>query len=60
MDLRGVSDIADAFVIATCIRPRKTQAAVQHLLDELRADGLGRLPIRIRPSVRWVCWITPT
>ncbi|HOR28690.1 MAG TPA: ribosome silencing factor [Candidatus Sumerlaeota bacterium] len=40
LDLRGISDFTDAFVIATVRNPTHMQALSKHLVERLRAGGL--------------------
>lgn len=54
LDLRGLVDFTDAFVIAT-VRSRTQLAAVaRHLLDTLRAEGLRPFVAPDRASDHWV------
>jgi ribosome-associated protein len=53
MDLRGISDFADAFVIATVRSSTHMQAITGALEEKLRAEGLRPLNRREAVSTRW-------
>ena len=53
LDLRGVSDFADAFVIATARSSTHMQAMAANLLEKLRAEGLRPLSTPEVTGVRW-------
>ena len=54
MDLRGISDFADAFIIATMRSSTHMQAVLFNLLEKLRSQGLKPITKPDSSSVRWV------
>jgi ribosome-associated protein len=53
LDLRGICDFADAFIIATMRSSTHMQAVVYNLLDKLRAEGLKPIAKPDSSSIRW-------
>lgn len=53
IDLRGIADFADAFVIATARSRAQMRAIVDRVYDELRAEGIRPLSSHEDPSPRW-------
>jgi ribosome-associated protein len=53
LDLRGLSDFTDAFVIATVRSRTHMQGITQHLADRLRGEGLKPLGKPDLRSERW-------
>lgn len=53
MDLRGISDFADAFVIATVRSSTHMQALVGRLTEQLKAEGLRPVNTPDMTSTRW-------
>lgn len=53
MDLRGISDFADGFVIATMRSSTHMQAVTGTLLEKLKAEGLRPVAKPNMESVRW-------
>lgn len=54
MDLRSLSDFADAFVIATSRSQTHMQSLVGNLVDRLREQGLRPLLKPDRQGIRWM------
>ncbi len=54
LDLRGICDFADAFVIATMRSTTHTQAVANNLREKLREEGLRPLARPDLASSRWV------
>jgi ribosome-associated protein len=53
LDLRGISDFADAFVIATVRSTTHMQAVTNNLMEKLREGGLRPM---IRPDMTATRW----
>ena len=53
LDLRGLCDFTDAFIIATARSTGHMQGVIQHLLEELREEGLRPLS---QPEGRAANW----
>ena len=53
MDLRGICDFADAFIIATVRSSTHMNALVANLLGRLKAEGLRPLTTPEPGPVRW-------
>lgn len=54
LDLRGISSLADYFLICSGTNPRQVKAVAEEIDARLRRDG--RAPIRVEglPESRWV------
>lgn len=53
LDLRGISDIADWFLVATCTSEAQMQAILDSLRVELKAAKVPVLGVEYRAGVRW-------
>ena len=53
LDMRGLCDFTDAFVIATARSTTHMQAVAGKLMEELRAEGLRPLHTPETASTRW-------
>lgn len=53
MDLRGVKDVTDYFLVATCESEAQMQAILAELEKEFKASGLQALGVEYRSGVRW-------
>lgn len=53
MDLRGVKDVTDYFLVATCDSEAQMQAILAELEKEFKAAGLQSLGVEYRSGVRW-------
>lgn len=53
MDLRGVKDVTDYFLVATCESEAQMQAILAELEKEFKAAGLQSLGVEYRSGVRW-------
>ncbi|MEI7707831.1 MAG: ribosome silencing factor [Chlorobium sp.] len=54
LDLRGVTSVTDFFVIATADSDRKSKAAAEHVIDELKEDGERPMHIEGMDSMHWI------
>ncbi|MHC4953787.1 MAG: ribosome silencing factor [Planctomycetota bacterium] len=54
LDLRGITDIADEFLIATVTNPRQSSAIVDACEKERKARGLRCLGIEGKGASSWV------
>ena len=57
LDLRGVSSVTDLFVIATADSARKSKAAAEHVIDELKEDGSVQCISKEWIPCTGFCWI---
>ena len=54
LDLRGVSSATDFFVLATGNSDIQVRAIAEHIVEELRKDGLRPLHVEGLDRARWV------
>ena len=54
LDLRGLTSVTDFFVIATADSDRKSKAAAEHVIDELKEDGERPMHIEGMDSMHWI------
>lgn len=54
MDLRGICDFADGFIIATMRSATQMQAVTANLLEKLKAEGLRPVAKPDMDSARWM------
>lgn len=53
MDLRGIKDVTDFFVVGTCESEAQMQAILNELEKEFKAKKISTLGIEYRSGVRW-------
>lgn len=54
MDLRGLCDFADAFVVVTGRSNTHMQALVHHVMERMKAEGLRPINQPEEPAARWM------
>jgi ribosome-associated protein len=54
LDLRGLTSMADYFVIVTADSDRKAKAAAEHIIDELKVDGERPMHVEGMDSMHWI------
>lgn len=54
LDLRGISPVADYFIICSAKSTRQTDAIADHILSELRAKGVKALSADGQGDSQWV------
>ena len=54
LDLRGLTSVTDFFVIVTADSERKSKAAAEHIIDELKADDERPLHVEGMDSMHWI------
>lgn len=53
MDLRGVKDVTDYFLVATCESEAQMQAILNELRKEFKANKLPSVGVEYKEGVRW-------
>ena len=53
MDLRGVKDVTDFFLVATCESEAQMQAILNELRKEFKANKLTSVGVEYKEGVRW-------
>jgi ribosome-associated protein len=53
MDLRGVKDMTDYFLVATCESEAQMQAILNELRKEFKANKLPSVGVEYKEGVRW-------
>ena len=53
MDLRGVKDVTDYFLVATCESEAQMQAILNELRKEFKANKLTSVGVEYKEGVRW-------
>ncbi len=53
MDLRGIKDAADFFLIATCESEAQMQAILNELTKEFKVQKINTLGVEYKSGVRW-------
>ncbi|NTW70421.1 MAG: ribosome silencing factor [Chlorobiaceae bacterium] len=54
LDLRGLTSITDYFVIITADSERKSKAAAEHIVDELKEDDERPMHVEGMDSMHWI------
>jgi ribosome-associated protein len=54
LDLRGITSITDFFVIVTADSERKSKAAAEHIIEELKKDGERPLHVEGLDTMHWI------
>ncbi len=54
LDVRGLTSVADFFVIITADSERKAKAAAEHIVDELKEDGERPTHVEGMDSMHWI------
>jgi ribosome-associated protein len=54
LDLRGLTSVTDFFVIVTADSERKSKAAAEHIIDELKEDDERPLHVEGMDSMHWI------
>jgi ribosome-associated protein len=54
LDLRGLTSVTDYFVIVTADSDRKSKAAAEHIIDELKVDGERPMHVEGMDSLHWI------
>ena len=53
MDLRGIKDVTDYFLVATCESEAQMQAILNELRKEFKANKLPSVGVEYKEGVRW-------
>lgn len=53
MDLRGIKDVTDFFLVATCESEAQMQAILNELRKEFKANKLTSVGVEYKEGVRW-------
>lgn len=53
MDLRGIKDVTDFFLVATCESEAQMQAILNELRKEFKANKLPSVGVEYKEGVRW-------
>ena len=53
MDLRGIKDVTDFFLVATCESEAQMQAILNELTKEFKTRKLSSLGVEYKSGVRW-------
>lgn len=53
MDLRGIKDVTDYFLVGTCESEAQMQAILNELTKEFKAKKLSSLGVEYKSGVRW-------
>ena len=53
MDLRGIKDVTDFFLVATCESEAQMQAILNELNKEFKANKFNRKGVEYKEGVRW-------
>lgn len=53
IDLRGIKDVTDFFLVATCESEAQMQAILNELRKEFKANKLPNLGVEYKEGVRW-------
>ena len=53
MDLRGIKDVTDYFLVATCESEAQMQAILNELRKEFKANKLTSVGVEYKEGVRW-------
>ena len=53
MDLRGIKDVPDFFLVATCESEAQMQAILNELRKEFKANKLTSVGVEYKEGVRW-------
>ena len=53
MDLRGIKDVTDYFLVATCESEAQMQASLNELRKEFKANKLTSVGVEYKEGVRW-------
>lgn len=53
IDLRGIKDVTDFFLVATCESEAQMQAILNELHKEFKAHKLSNLGVEYKEGVRW-------